>query len=165
MTDRPLDTIAVGFDGSPDAQAAARWAFALASRTGARVVLVHAAGLLEHLEQPRVTDELQSLVMTWAAASGVDDARVRWLTVDGDACSVLLRVGDAPVAADLLVVGSRGHGAHTGLLLGSTSLQLAERVTGPLVIVPSARPDWTPQGSVAPIARHHGIVVPPKDRG
>ena len=44
-------------------------------------------------------------------------------------------VGD-PINADLLVVGSRGAGAHTGLLLGSTSLELAEHALVPLVIVP-----------------------------
>jgi nucleotide-binding universal stress UspA family protein len=35
-------------------------------------------------------------------------------------------------------VGTRGQGAHAGLLLGSTSLELAEHSTIPLVIVPRA---------------------------
>jgi nucleotide-binding universal stress UspA family protein len=52
---------------------------------------------------------------------------------------VLLRAKDEPIEADLLVVGSRGQGVHAGLLLGSTSLQLAERATIPFVIVPSGR--------------------------
>jgi len=52
---------------------------------------------------------------------------------------VMLRAIDDPVHADLLVVGSRGQGAHAGLLLGSTSLQLAERAHVPLVIVPMER--------------------------
>jgi nucleotide-binding universal stress UspA family protein len=43
-----------------------------------------------------------------------------------------------PESADLLVVGSRGSDVHEGLLLGSTSLELAERSTIPVTIVPSA---------------------------
>jgi nucleotide-binding universal stress UspA family protein len=42
----------------------------------------------------------------------------------------------APESADLLVVGSRGSEAHEGSLLGSTSLELAERSAIPVTIVP-----------------------------
>ena len=98
---RTLSTIAVGFDGSPDAKAAVRWAF-------------------------NVADDC-----------GLDAARVHLHVANGDACSVLIRMADDPISADLLVVGSRGQGKHPGLLLGSTSLELAEHATIPLVIVPS----------------------------
>jgi nucleotide-binding universal stress UspA family protein len=37
----------------------------------------------------------------------------------------------------LLVVGSRGLGAHAGMLLGSTSLELAEHSRVPLLNVPT----------------------------
>jgi nucleotide-binding universal stress UspA family protein len=44
----PLRKIAVGFDGSVDARAAAYWALALAQQVDCEVVVVHAVGLLEH---------------------------------------------------------------------------------------------------------------------
>ena len=43
-----------------------------------------------------------------------------------------------PERAVLLVVGSRGSGAHAGTLLGSTSLELAEHAPVPVTIVPAA---------------------------
>ncbi|HXQ18373.1 MAG TPA: universal stress protein [Acidimicrobiales bacterium] len=135
-----LRTVAVGFDGSPDAEAALRWSVAVANRVGADVVVVHATGLLEHLDRPAAAGDLEAGVRALAAEEGLDPGRLRWQAGDGDPCSVLLRAADPPISADLLVVGSRGQGAHAGLTLGSTSHELAEHASIPLVIVPSGRP-------------------------
>lgn len=129
-------TIAVGFDGSKASESATAWAFAFAARTDANVVLVHAVGLREHMAHHDVPLTFAELIRSLALESGFDESRLRWLVDDGDACSVLLRVAEAPIFASLVVVGSRGHDAHAGHLLGSTSLQLAERTTIPVVIVP-----------------------------
>ena len=132
-------TIAVGYDGSPAAQAALRWSFALARSTGSRVVVVHAVGLMARYEGHGASIELEQSVGELAEDVDFDMTYLRWYLSDGDACSVMLRAVEDPVNADLLVVGSRGQGAHAGLLLGSTSLQLAERSSVPLVIVPMER--------------------------
>ncbi len=68
---------------------------------------------------------------------------VEWLVVDGDPCSVLLRMIGEPNSVDLIVVGSRGSGQHSASLLGSTSLELAEHSSVPVVIVPSVEPERT----------------------
>ena len=136
-------TIAVGFDGSPPAEAAVRWALGLAGETGADVFVVHAVGLLEHTDDPAVAAELERAVDGLVGEAGLDPVRVRWHPADGDPCSVLERASSPPIGADLLVVGSRGQSAHSGLLLGSTSLELVEHATVPVVIVPSERqPRW-----------------------
>ena len=56
--------------------------------------------------------------------------------MDGDPCGALLRMAEPPDSTILLVVGSRGSGAHAGTLLGSTSLELAEHSSIPVTIVP-----------------------------
>ena len=139
----PIRTIAVGIDGSPDAESALRWAARLAHELGARLAVVHAAGLLEHAAGragppgPPGLAGLEETAMRLAAAEGLGGDRIRWYPSDGDPCSVLLRAAEPPVDADMLVVGSRGQGKHAGLLLGSTSLELAEHASIPVVIVPA----------------------------
>jgi nucleotide-binding universal stress UspA family protein len=129
--------IAVGFDGSAPSELAVTWAMDFARRIDADVVLVHAVGILEHMAHEAVTEQFAGTVHALATKTGFDESRLRWHVDNGDACSVMLRAGQEPLAATLLVVGSRGHGAHAGHMLGSTSLQLAERSTLPLVIIPA----------------------------
>lgn len=130
-------TIAVGFDGSVASASALRWALHFAVDNDTDVLLVHAVGMIEHLGQRDVSVEFEETVHRLCLEATIDRSRVHWHVSDGDACSVLLRAAGSPTFATLLVVGTRGHGAHAGHLLGSTSLQLAERSSVPLVIVPS----------------------------
>jgi len=111
-----IGRILVGIDGSAAGDRAHEWARSLARSLGADVVAVHAAGLL--------VDE------------GVAE---RCRVVPGDPVSVLLRVS-AEEQADLIVVGSRGMGSHSGVFLGSTSHQVAERAHVPVVVVPAPAP-------------------------
>ncbi|HEV3186552.1 MAG TPA: universal stress protein [Acidimicrobiales bacterium] len=47
---KPMRTIAVGYDGSTDAEAALRWTLDLANMLDASLTVEHAVGLLEHLD-------------------------------------------------------------------------------------------------------------------
>lgn len=58
--------------------------------------------------------------------------RIHREIVHGHSAQALL---DQSAEADLLVVGSRGHGSFYGALLGSVSQQCAQHATCPVVIV------------------------------
>jgi nucleotide-binding universal stress UspA family protein len=129
--------IVVGFDGSADSRAAVAWAAREACTRGARLRVVHAVGLLEHAGLRGEADGHRDVAVAIAGKAGLDPDDIEWSVLDGDPFSVLLRTAQPPEEAGLLVVGSRGAGAHGGLTLGSTSLKLAERARVPVTIVPA----------------------------
>jgi nucleotide-binding universal stress UspA family protein len=85
------------------------------------------AGARSHAE------DLLAEALRVARAAGVTaEARA----VEGHAPQVLL---EQAARAKLLIVGSRGHGALAGIVLGSVSQWLAHHATCPLTIVPEPR--------------------------
>jgi len=131
-----VKTIVVGADGSPDSSRAIEWAGALARATGARVVAVHAVGLLEHEPGDPGGAHLVPELAGWTATlDELEPDRVERRLVAGDPVGALTTaVRDA--GADVLVVGSRGAGGRGNAGLGSTSLHLAHAGGVVLVIVP-----------------------------
>jgi nucleotide-binding universal stress UspA family protein len=130
-------TIVVGVDASEDARRAVAWVASVSASLDARVVAVHAVGLLEHQRGDPAATHLAPQLASWTAAlEQLAPERVERRLLQGDPVATIVRVADAE-PADLVVVGTRGAGARSGVLLGSTSLQLAERCPCPLVIVPA----------------------------
>jgi nucleotide-binding universal stress UspA family protein len=142
-------TIVVGTDGSRHADRALAWAIDEAKLRGARIHVVSAwhvpamvyggPGVVPTTSVP--FEETFSKAAENAVAAALE--RVREAGVDADASVVEGQAADALIdaaaQADLLVVGSRGHGGFVGLLLGSVSGQCAHHAPCPLVIVPSPR--------------------------
>ena len=125
-----IKTIAVGVDRSENARRACDWAAALAASLRAELVVVHAVGLLEHASRESADG--------WVATLDAPNAHIRRLLRDGSPASVLEAVV-AEVAADLLVVGSRGVGGALSSVLGSTSAQVVQTAVIPVVVVPGNR--------------------------
>ena len=67
------------------------------------------------------------------ASRPTQPSQIEALSVEGHPATVLV---EQARDAELLVVGSRGRGAASGLLLGSVSQSLAHHAPCPLVIVP-----------------------------
>ncbi len=145
-----MATIVVGIDDSEHARRALSWALEEARLRDARLVVTHAwgvpivpygpgvgavaidAGEFEQAAREAV-DRMVGEALAGDAANGLDIER---RSVEGGAAGVLIDTARQE-NADLLVVGTRGHGGFKGLLLGSVSATLAHHTPCPLVIVPS----------------------------
>lgn len=120
--------IVVGVDGSEESKAALHFALGEARLRGAGLHVVHAEHHYAGEETRR--DWLDGIVREVAGESpGVE---IEQSILDGGAAPVLVEVAKD---ADMLVVGSRGHGGFTGLLLGSVSQQIAHHASCPVAIV------------------------------
>jgi nucleotide-binding universal stress UspA family protein len=135
--------IVVGVDGSACADRALAFAVGEARLRDASVDAVHAwffpavtytpFGPGPVVSEPDLEAAEQEVLDRAVARVDTSGVHVERRLVLGGSAPCLL---DAAKGAELLVVGTRGHGGFTGLLLGSTSQHLAHHPPCPLVIVP-----------------------------
>jgi nucleotide-binding universal stress UspA family protein len=134
-----VGTIVVGVDGSPGAEEALDYAVREAKEKGAALRIVsawhvptmaYAGGMAAPLDPETFREGAEAAARD--AAARASDAQLETVVEEGQAADVLL---EAAKDADLLVVGSRGLGGFTGLLLGSVSQQVAHYAHCPVVIV------------------------------
>ncbi len=142
-----MGVIVVGVDQSAGANAALRFAVEEARLRQATLRVVHAwqfgyigaTGLEGWL--PAVGGELGDFRRGAKAAL---DQTLKEVVADTEGLTLERRVEQGPAAAvlveesqdaDLLVVGSRGHGGFAQLLLGSVSQQCAQHAFCPVVVV------------------------------
>ncbi|HEX7188030.1 MAG TPA: universal stress protein [Actinomycetes bacterium] len=147
------DPVLVGVDGSEESTRAVRWAAEEAALRGAGLHIVH-AWLWPLFRVPLGGSPvappgagLQALADRVLADAAATARSVAGLVVEttlavGEPATELLR--RAP-GAQLVVVGSRGLGGFTGLLLGSTGIALSARSPRPVAVV---RGTATPHGPV-----------------
>jgi nucleotide-binding universal stress UspA family protein len=145
--------IVVGVDGSSHSEEALRWALCQARLTGASVDAVtswtmpvdfggSAGAVAAYDWEGLAATTLQETVAH--AVDAADADRVSQHVVMGHPTKVLL---DAAADASLLVVGSRGRGGFTGMLLGSVSQHVVARAACPVVVVRNpAVPPEQPEG-------------------
>ncbi|MDT3445061.1 MULTISPECIES: universal stress protein [unclassified Pseudofrankia] len=137
-----VSQIVVGIDGSEGSLEALRWAAREAELHGAELLVLMAWQL------PVVGPYLPAMPLdagVWeeGARQGLDGALaavfgdklpdgVRAELRHGLPASVLVEAGKH---ADLVVVGSRGHGGFVSALLGSVSTAVIHHATGPVLVV------------------------------
>ncbi|MEV0133281.1 universal stress protein [Dactylosporangium sp. NPDC050688] len=136
--------VIAGVDGSQDAERALRFAFEQASFRGVGLTAVLAylwpdsTGPGEMLplvyDQDNLRDdERRALVESLAGwAERYPDVDLRTAAVRGRPAAVLT---ERSAGAELLVVGSRGRGGFTGLLLGSVSQAVIRHAACPVAVV------------------------------
>jgi nucleotide-binding universal stress UspA family protein len=144
-----LNRICVGVDGSPASQSALRWAAAEAAAHNAELVVIHVYEWRVVGAPAQIGGAVAEVAKTSATTivdTAVEQARalVPGLSVRGEA--VLGAAGPTLVNTsktfDLTVLGSRGRGGFSSLLLGSVSQHVATHAVGPVVVV-RGRPDAT----------------------
>ena len=142
---RSVGTIVVGVDGSDEADEALRVAAREAKAKSATLRVVRAwhvpgyayggvgasplAAMRDSFEEEATTAVKSAIEKLGGEVEGVDISRV---IREGRAATVL---ADEARDADLIVVGSRGLGGFTGLLLGSVSQELAHHAPSSVLIV------------------------------
>jgi nucleotide-binding universal stress UspA family protein len=142
--------IVAGVDGSPSSIEALKWALRQAELTGATVEAVIAwhfpvmmggyawppVGVLETTDFAGLAAKVLAEAVT--SAIGADDRwPVKEIVQEGDAARILIEQAEG---ADLLVVGSRGHGGFTEALLGSVSQHCVHHARCPVVIIRGTAP-------------------------
>jgi nucleotide-binding universal stress UspA family protein len=139
-----VPTVVVGVDGSKASAKAIEFAFDQAEAVHARVIAVHAwtspyltyadGQSMLKFDEEQVKESCRLLVAESVAGAVADHPDVHWETrlVSGQAARAILSSAES---ADLVVVGSRGHGGFTGLLLGSVSQSVLHHTHCPIAIV------------------------------
>jgi nucleotide-binding universal stress UspA family protein len=144
-----MSVVVVGVDQSAGAKEALRFAYEEAALRQATLRAVHAwqfghigvtgleGGLPAVGGDPRDFQDAGAAALDHTLSEAIPDPRdvgIERRAVEGTPAAVLV---EESRAADLLVVGSRGHGGFAQLLLGSVSQQCAQHAACPVVIVGS----------------------------
>lgn len=152
-----IDMVVAGYDGSSHARRATAWAAAEAERRHAVLRLVYAYSLpvagyagysmaphdLGHVLRAEGTKMLRDVAGGIRKEHPQLDVQTRLF--QGDAVVALRRESRH---ARLTVVGSRGNGRVSGVLLGSVAMAVTAHGTAPVAIIPAEGPGWDDDGSV-----------------
>ena len=123
--------ITVGADGSAESLAAGHWAAREAVRRALPLRVVHAGEKSD--DEGRAAGVREALAQTAREITGRHPGlQVTTDVIDGDPVEALVAAADE---AETLVLGSRGHGAIVGFLLGSVGQQVIAESTRPVVLV------------------------------
>ncbi len=132
--------VVVGVDGSEESRLALHWAFEYAQMSGAPVEAVTAwdipptYGWAPFYDDVDLAKKAQETAEETVRSVLGDNAPVTCRVERGHPAPVLVAASER---AQLLVVGSRGHGAFAGMLLGSVSQHCVHHAHCPVVIIRS----------------------------
>lgn len=145
--------IMVGVDGSQGSAAALAWAIRLARQTGAEILALHAFEMPVYAQpdiamgpvytappvDPQWWDRLrqataQTFENDWCRALVGSGVSYRTLLEEGRPATVIEEAAERE-AVDLVVVGRRGLGGLTELILGSVSHAIVHHVRRPVTVV------------------------------
>ena len=142
-----MNRILIATDGSPSALQAIEVGLDLAEEEGLEAIFVHVApakdflpvmggfGMAGPVSLPHEPDEADRVCLDDAVRIAEElglETKAKLLA--GDPAKEIVAYADS-VDADLIVIGSHGYGAISGVLLGSVSRGVLHRTTRPVLIV------------------------------
>jgi nucleotide-binding universal stress UspA family protein len=132
--DEDYSKIVVGYDGSKGSELALEWAAREARLRGVPLSVVRAWTTGEFGTDEELGDFTQQQLEKDVAEALSHDQSLPWQAVAamGSPAKVLI---EHSAGAQMLVVGSRGHGGFAGLLLGSISQQVSAHSGAPVVVI------------------------------
>ena len=152
VPDHPPKQILVAVDESEHARAAFAWARLIAAQSGAAVTVYHvfrpvylgAARSVSGLEASRTLEQDQlrqreAWLGTFVRDAGSAEGEVATRLEEGDPASALV-AAQRGSAFDLVVVGSRGAGGVSRMLLGSVATAILRGASCPVLVVRGRRP-------------------------
>jgi nucleotide-binding universal stress UspA family protein len=137
-------TVVWATDGSDNAAAALEVAKTVARDSGGSLTAVHivekyashtASGLTLHADEEQIEADLEGLVKE-LAGDGIT-AGLKVVSHVGPQPAHAIADTARELGADLIVVGTRGHAALSGLLLGSVTQRLLHVAPCPVLVVPA----------------------------
>lgn len=142
--DGAIGTIAVGFDGSSESEAALAAAVTLARSLGARLQVIEVLDVMwmgtpalmqgpGYVTQPDDLEERARRHVADKVAGLPGDVAAQPQVLTGEPEPLLAEQSEN---ADLFVVGSRGYGPRRAVLLGSVSGRLVRDAACPVLVVP-----------------------------
>ncbi len=142
-----MNRIVIATDGSPSAREAVEFGLDLAAEQKADTVFVHVAPAVDLLptggfgmssaQEHRLTDDDKRSLEDAAALAAERGVETKTEILRGDPVDEIVAYADS-IDADLIVVGSRGHGALTSALLGSVSRGVLHEARRPVLVVRGA---------------------------
>ena len=144
--EKAMSGIIVGVDGSGHSQRALEWAMKEAAirHVPLTVLTVHEAirgyfsGVALYPDDPARTEQARQAAQaeTDKVLAGLDLPRPDSVTVKAVHGFPVEELVNAGKDADMIVLGSRGAGGFTRLLMGSTASQVSQHAHCPVLIVP-----------------------------
>jgi nucleotide-binding universal stress UspA family protein len=132
----PFVKIGIGYDASPESEAALELAREIGERTGAELHALSVASIPAY-----VSNGLVAAVGDEMVGALLDDATEKVTSLDGVEGTAVIGIASEELALfsagmDLLVVGSRGYGPLRRMMLGSTSAVLQRHARCSLLVLP-----------------------------
>ena len=149
-----LNRVLLATDGSEDAAAATQAAADLSKRSAAELYVVHAWEKPREHTYPGVPKPIDTVSLFQRNAEetlkrelgGLDQLEVEVkesYLKSGRPANVILNLSEQ-IGVDLILMGSRGHGAFRRIALGSVSEEVVHHATCPVLVVRGGENKWPP---------------------